>query len=128
MKDFCIFINHPVISKDVKKDVMKAVFSGKISREVQNFIFIMIDRDKINLLSEILEEYNNLYKKFKNERYVKVYTVVPLYEDEKSILKKKLDTMFNTNAVIENIIDKTIIGGMIIRMGFQVIDECSVES
>ena len=73
-------------------------------------------------MKEILGEYSNLYRKFKGQRYAKVYTVIELNDDEKAVLKKMLDTMFKTDAVIENIVDKTILGGMIIRMGFEVID------
>ena len=73
-------------------------------------------------MKEILGAYSNLYRKFKNQRYAKVYTAVKLYDDEKAVLKNKLDTMFDTNMVIENIEDETILGGLIIRTGFEVID------
>lgn len=122
MKNFRIFLNHPVISGKVKKNVIKSVLSQKISPEMQNFIFLAIDKNRQNSLKEILGEYSNLYRKFKGQRYAKVYTVIELNDDEKAVLKKMLDTMFKTDAVIENIVDKTILGGMIIRMGFEVID------
>ncbi|MDD4568907.1 MAG: ATP synthase F1 subunit delta [Tepidanaerobacteraceae bacterium] len=122
VKDFRLFLNHPLISVYVKKAVVKSVFSIQISQEMQNFIFFTIERNRQNSLKQILGKYSDLYRKFKNERCAKVYTVVALSDKEKAVLKDKLDTMFDTNAVIENIIDKTILGGIIIRMGFEVID------
>lgn len=122
IRDFGVFLNHPLITAHVKKNVIKSVLSQKLSPEMQNFIFLTIDKKRQNSLKEILRDYSNLYRKFKRQRYAKVYTAVKLYDDEKAVLKNKLDTMFGTDAVIENIVDKTILGGMIIRMGFEVID------
>jgi len=102
--------------------IFLSALSQKISQEMQNFIFFLIDKNRQDSLKEILEAYSNLYREFKNQRYAKVYTAVKPSEDEKKDLKRILDTKFNTDTVIENIVDKTILGGMIIRIGFEVID------
>lgn len=102
--------------------IFLSALSQKISQEMQNFIFFLIDKNRQDSLKEILEAYSNLNREFKNQRYAKVYTAVKLSEDEKKDLKKILDTKFKTDTVIENIVDKTILGGMIIRIGFEVID------
>lgn len=73
-------------------------------------------------MQEIFWEYSNLYRKYREERYARVVTAVPLTEEEREQLKAKLDGLFNTHVVIENIVDPQIIGGVMIRMGFQVID------
>jgi F-type H+-transporting ATPase subunit delta len=87
-----------------------------------NFIFFVIDKNRQDSLKEIFREYSNLYRKYKEQRFAKVYTVVPLTEEEKWDIKKKLDKLYNTHVIIENILEPDIIGGMMIRMGFQVID------
>jgi F-type H+-transporting ATPase subunit delta len=122
IRDFGAFLNHPLIPAYVKKNVIKSTLSQKLSQELLNLIFLSIDKNIQNSLKEILGAYSNLYRKFKNQRYAKVYTAVKLYDDEKAVLKNKLDTMFDTNMVIENIEDETILGGLIIRTGFEVID------
>lgn len=122
IKNLDIFLNHPIITAETKKNVIKSALSQKISQEMQNFIFFLIDKNRQDSLKEILGAYSNLYREYKNQRYAKVFTVVELHEDEKEALKIILDTKFNTDSVIENIIDETIIGGMIIRIGFEVID------
>ncbi|MDN5303023.1 MAG: F-type H+-transporting ATPase subunit delta [Thermoanaerobacteraceae bacterium] len=119
---FRSFLYHPEISKEIKKNVIKESISQKISQEMLNFIFFVIDKNRQNSLQEIFGEYSNLYRKYKEQRYVKVYTAVPLTEEEKLELKQKLDKLYNTNTIIENILDKSIIGGMMVRIGFQVID------
>ncbi|HHW03947.1 MAG TPA: F0F1 ATP synthase subunit delta [Thermoanaerobacterales bacterium] len=116
------FLTHPEIPKETKKNVIKQSFARKISQEMLNFIFFVIDKSRQDSLQEIFSEYSNLYRKYKERRFAKVYTVVPLTDEEKHELKEKLDELFDIDAVIENILEPAIIGGMMIRMGFQVID------
>ncbi|AYO31785.1 MAG: F-type H+-transporting ATPase subunit delta [Thermoanaerobacteraceae bacterium] len=116
------FLDHPEISRETKKNVIMQSFSQKTSQEMLNFIFFVIDKNRQDSLKEIFREYSNLYRKYKEQRFAKVYTVVPLTEEEKWDIKKKLDKLYNTHVIIENILEPDIIGGMMIRMGFQVID------
>ena len=120
IRDFGVF-KSSVNSRLCEENVIKSTLSQKLSQELLNLIFLSIDKNIQNSLKEILGAYSNLYRKFKNQRYAKVYTAVKLYDDEKAVLKNKLDTMFDTNMVIENIEDETILGGLI-RTGFEVID------
>lgn len=119
---FVLFLNHPTVSKEIKKNVIKSALYQKISQEMVNFIFLVIDKNRQNSLKEIFREYSNLYRKSKSLRYAKVFTVVALDEDEKIRLKSKLDQRFATDVLVENIIDESVLGGMVIRMGFTVID------
>lgn len=119
---FRSFLYHPEISKEIKKNVIKESLNQKMSQEMLNFIFFVIDKNRQNTLQEIFREYSNLYRKYKEQRHAKVYTVVPLTDEEKLEIKEKLDKLYHTDALIENILDKSIIGGMMVRMGFQVID------
>ncbi|WP_422447961.1 F0F1 ATP synthase subunit delta [Thermoanaerobacterium sp. DL9XJH110] len=119
---FRFFLTHPGISREDKKNVIREALAQKISQEMLNFIFFIIDKNRQNILQEIFGEYSNLYRKYREERYARVVTAVPLTEEEREQLKAKLDGLFNTHVVIENIVDPQIIGGVMIRMGFQVID------
>jgi len=116
------FLYHPEISRETKKNVIKQSLSQKISQEMLNFIFFVIDKNRQDSLQEIFREYSNLYRKYKEQRFAKVYTAVPLTEEQKLVIKEKLDKLYDTDAIIENILEPGIIGGMMIRMGFQVID------
>lgn len=116
------FLNHPEIPQDIKKDAVKQGLSQKISREMLNFIFFVIDKKRQDSLQEIFREYSNLYRKYKEQRYAKIYTVVPLTEEQKLDIKAKLDYLYDADVIIENILEPEIIGGMVIRTGFQVID------
>lgn len=51
-----------------------------------------------------------------------VKSVIPLNEDEKSTLIEKLKKMYGKNIILKEKIDKSIIGGLYIRVGDDVID------
>jgi len=116
------FLYHPEIPSHTKKNVIKQSLSQKISQEMLNLIFFAIDKNRQDSLQEIFREYSNLYRKYKEQRLAKVYTVTALTGEQKLEIKEKLDKLYDTDAIIENILDPDIIGGMMIRMGFQVID------
>lgn len=50
----------PKLSKEDKKELIKKVFSKDASQILVNFFMVLIDKDRINLLTEIIVAYNQL--------------------------------------------------------------------
>lgn len=50
-------ICHPVIVKENKKNVIKQIFINKISNLTINFLFLLIDRKRENILKKVHEIY-----------------------------------------------------------------------
>ena len=117
-----VFLNHPLVPKTVKKNVIKKSISQNLSQEMTNFLFLLIDKNRQDSLKEIFREYSNHYRKVKQLLYVEVTTVVELRDDEKQILKSKLDGIFNSNTIIDYAVDKSILGGMLITTELKSID------
>jgi len=117
------FLMNPLIIIDAKKNVLKNLFVDQVGTHVLNFLFILIERRRINLLSSIVHYYLTLVNQLDLVTLVTVYTVVPLNEEQKQALKEKLQTITNSKAV-QLIIDikPDLIGGFIIKIGSKIID------
>ena len=51
-----------------------------------------------------------------------VKTAVPMLDSEKKSLKEKLEAQYDKNIIMNNEVDKSILGGVFVRVGNDVID------
>lgn len=115
------FLLHPVISAEDKKELIKTAFNN-FSFETINFIFVLIDENRLNCLSEII---NFLQEKinFQNKLLLlEVTTAKDLNDEEKGYIKTRLENKFKQEILPDFKKDETIIGGMLIKLQDTVID------
>lgn len=116
-------MNHPKISKEEKNNVMEEIFKGKISDEITGFIHIIITKDRYNEIKNIFEYFLDKVKEYKKIGLAYVTTALELKETQKQELKDKLLQITNYEQIdFEYAVDKSLIGGMVIRIGDRVID------
>ena len=120
--DFLKLIKQPFISTSAKKKIFINIFKGKIDEELLSFLLILIEKDRILFTGEKLKEMEKIHLERTNTLLVEVKTVIPLNDSERESLNRKLKDMYNKEIIFEEEIDKTIIGGVYIRVGDDVID------
>ena len=116
-------LNHPKVGKEEKIKVLEEVFKGKITDDMLGFILLVVRKDRQKELIKVLGYFIDQVKEYKKIGVATVTTAVELDEKQKeSIAKKLIDTTSYNSFEIEYSIDKSLIGGMIIRVGDKVID------
>lgn len=120
--DFREVIKHPQISTVKKKEVFTNIFKDKIDEDILSFLLILIEKNRIMFLSEKLKEMEKIYLERKNTLRATVTTAVPMLDEEKESLKSKLQEQYNKTIIMQNIVDKGILGGVYVRVGNDVID------
>lgn len=121
-EEFLQIVKHPHLSTSKKKDMFESIFKGRISDDVLSFILILIEKNRILNLSGILDEMKKIHLDKNKKVIAYVKTVVPLMENEKAALKEKLEKKYNRTIILNEEIDKEIIGGVFVRVGNDVID------
>ena len=124
-KLFQIFI-HPRISKDEKKSMVKEIFGNNVSNELLNFLYIIIDKTRERNLFAISEEYKRIYDEHKGIVDVEAVTAIPMGKNAINKLQGVLENKLNKKIRISNKIDKSIIGGVLLKMKDKVIDNTLV--
>jgi len=110
------FIQNPVVRSSVKESALKEVFkethvlTGKL-------IEILITNKRIALLQAVAQSYTQLFDQYKGSQIVKVTTAVPLTSDLETKVLAKVNELTAKETKIENIVDETILGGFILRLG-----------
>ena len=116
-------LNHPKISKDEKKQIVRNTFDGRISREITGLITMVVDKDHISSIVDILEYFVKLVKKEKNIGVVSVTSAVTLSDIQKSNIEKRLIETTSYNSLETNYsVDESLIGGLVIRIEDRVVD------
>lgn len=122
-QEFGRLMNHPKIIKEEKIQLAQQVFADRISKEIMGFLTIIISKDRYRNIDEILDYFLAEVKKYKGIGVVTVTTAVPLKEEQrKSVEKKLLETTEYKSMEMHYETDASLIGGMIIRIGDRVVD------
>ena len=121
-KEFYEVVKHPQISTRNKKKTFINIFKGKIDEELLSFLLILIEKDRILYLREKLKQMELIDLEKKNTMLAIVKSAVPLVESEVEALKEKLEEKYNKKIIMESEIDKSILGGLYVRVGNDVID------
>ncbi|MGC4377375.1 F0F1 ATP synthase subunit delta [Fictibacillus sp. Mic-4] len=122
-KDLLKILNHPKISTADKKELVKTTFGAALSAPVMNTIFLLIDRNRHNMITEMVSHFIVLANEAENIAEAKVYSVRPLTEKEKEELEATFAARVGKAKLrIENIVDPSLIGGIKVRIGNRIFD------
>lgn len=116
------FINNPRVKKEAKKDLVRKLFEKQLSPFVYNFLRLLIDKRRENILQGVLAEYKNLANAAQNIVPAEVTVAHPLVKKQETQLIEKLKTITGKDVVIETKVDQSILGGVIVRIGDKLID------
>ena len=119
---FTTFLYHPSIEKEAKKDLMEKAFGESISWVSKNFMLLLIDSGREDVLEEIYAEYSKLSNEAKGVSLVTAVTAVPLGEEEKQELVQIYGQKLKKAIQLNNVVDPTIIGGMVVKIGDRIYD------
>ena len=120
--EFVTFLKSPIIKTDKKQAVLKQIFSGKLSKVTDAYVQLITSKRREIYLAEIAHEFIEQYKE-KNKILTAVVTTASGIDD--TIRKKVMEIVkgvTNSEVVLQEKIDKDIIGGFIIRVGDKQVD------
>lgn len=121
-EDLARILAHPKISKDEKKKILKNIFNENVNVEFLNFLYVIIDKRREGHLESISERFTELYNDHNNIEEVTCFTAIPMEEESMEKLKDKLSKSMNKTIVLKNVVDKSILGGIVLKTGNKVID------
>ncbi|MEZ7893125.1 MAG: ATP synthase F1 subunit delta [Candidatus Wallbacteria bacterium] len=113
---------HPFINKAQKLDLIEKIWKEHVHKTVFNFMKLLIDKRRINQLNAIYDEYVVQMNKVKGICIAKVETAVALEAVDAEKLKAQLEKVTALKLLIDNKVNPSIIGGLSVRIGDEVID------
>ena len=93
-----------------------------IGEKARNLVRLLVERNRIAALPEVLERYNVLADRASGVTRAVVTTAVDVSSEVRDAIAEALRTAFGGTVSIEHRTDPAIIGGLVVRAGDRVID------
>lgn len=96
---------------------------SEASPYLRNFLLLLVDKRRIFFLPEILQQYLALLRQLNQTVLAEVTSAVALTEDQQQAVTEKVLALTKARQVeLATKVDSDLIGGVIIKVGSQVID------
>lgn len=115
-------LSNPALTAEQQAQSLKDVCGDAINSHGQNFVSILASHKRLSLLTEI----SALFQQYKANQEktvdVQVYSAFEVAEQTEQALARVLKTKLEREVKVDTVVDKTLLGGVLIRAGDLVID------
>jgi F-type H+-transporting ATPase subunit delta len=119
--DFQVFLNSPVIKVDKKINVLNELFSDFDTLSL-SFIGLITKNGRERLITEIAKSFIAQLKELRGIVPVSITSATTLDSKTREVIISKINSSINGKLEVEELVDKDLIGGFIVRMGDKQID------
>lgn len=116
------YLSNPSITADTKLATLEASLPSTVQPELRNLAKLLVVRDRTNLIPQIREIFEDQVRAERGITVAQVTTSEPLTAEEETLVREKLAAMTGNTIEITATVDPDIIGGIVVRIGDQVID------
>lgn len=110
------FIQNPTIKVEIKENALQEIFA-EVNGVTKGLFHLLFENKRFEILEAIASEYNKLFDEMNGVEVAKVTTAFPMDANLEAKVLAKIATFSNKKVTIENIVDTSIIGGFILRIG-----------
>ncbi len=121
-REFVAFLKSPVIGGEKKKSVLRGMFQSKLSISALDFLDMIAEKKREDVLGQIIEEFFNLRDERMGIVNVDVRAAVDLSGDQHRQIEKRFESITRKKVRISFSLDKRLKGGFIARVGDTVYD------
>jgi len=115
-KDLSEALQSPVVPSTVKKSVLLEVFKNT-NKSTLSLIDTLVANNRIDILEQVATKYNQLFDASKGIELATVTTAIAITSDLEKKVLAKAKALTGKNVELKNIIDESILGGFILRIG-----------
>ncbi len=119
---FLDFMSAPQVPDEDKQNLIKNVFGDSLEKPLYHFLLFLAAKRRIKYLAEILDEFDLLVKADKGIAKATCITVSKINDAERQNLITQLKKKTSLEIELEEKLDKSILGGMIVILHNQIID------
>ncbi|MFS8775822.1 ATP synthase F1 subunit delta [Synechococcus sp. W65.1] len=117
------FLASPLVKTEAKKNLLQQVFADQIHPLLLNALQLLTDRRRIMFLGALCQRFLELQRKLQNIVLAEVAAAVPLTEAQQQSIRERVKDFTQASSVELQISqDPTVLGGVILKIGSQVID------
>lgn len=115
-------LREPKIPAKRKETALREALTPKVLPTSLNLALLVVQRELVEVMPNIAAELEKLVLDYRNEAVAEVTTAAPMDDAQLNLVKKALEQRTGKTIIMQTRIDPTILGGVVARVGDQVID------
>lgn len=116
------FINSPLYKPSKKKEMVKLLNQSKIESITLQFLYLVIDKKRESILPEIIQNYQDLYRKEKNIKRVLFKSPSKLDPSFYDALKRQIENSLNAQIELTTEQNPELLGGFVLMVDGKLMD------
>ncbi|USG65409.1 F0F1 ATP synthase subunit delta [Brevibacillus ruminantium] len=120
--DLSKILLHPHIAAGAKQSLVDDLFKSHISEEVHNFLTVLIENGREAQVALIHQAFVKLANEARGIADAVVTSAHPLSAEEQAELADKFGQRLNKKLRVTNVVDASILGGIVIQIGDRLYD------
>lgn len=121
-KAFREFLASPVIEEGKRQGSLQRVFSDRVTDLTLRFLLVLNERKRLGHLESIADAFSHLVQDAFGRVEVDVFTASPLEPNQREQLAQRVREAIGREPVLHPYTDPSLIGGIRLRIGDQLID------
>lgn len=121
-REFRHMLRSPVIRPDKKVAIFEAIFKGKVNEITLQYFRLLARNRRESFMDEISLRFIDVYKKHFNITTVYLKTVIPIGNDLRNQILKRLEKFTGGTIDLVEGIDESLIGGFVVNIEDQQYD------
>ena len=121
-REFQLMLRSPVISPPKKIAVMQELFESRVGRETIIFMKLLVQKNREGYLPDVIEQFRALMDEKQGLVRIELTSAVTLSQDQEQRLKGKLEEYTGKRVRFNHVLDRSIMGGIVVRIGDTVLD------
>lgn len=115
-EDLANMLENSVVKTEAKKSALLAIFP-KLNTISNGLFDILITNKRIDILKDVAVKYSSLFDVHNGKEIATVTTAVPLTKALEKKVLSKVKELTSKTVELESVVDESIIGGFILRVG-----------
>lgn len=109
---------NPAFTAEQKKEIMKELIGKlKSSELVANFLLLLVDKNRVAFLNQIVQTYATLADEFSGVIRPVIRTAFPLDDSQVASIQNALEKKSGKKVVAQVAVDQSLLGGVVTQIG-----------
>jgi F-type H+-transporting ATPase subunit delta len=114
-------LENPKLRFSEKEKVLQNILVG-ISPLAMNLIYFLTAKNRLRIVADLVVEYRRLMNAYYGRETAEVVTAIPLSDEEKERLQKRLAALTGKKLVLATRVEPDIMGGLVAKVGDRLMD------
>ena len=117
-----LFLTSPVVDVKARGKALSAIFTNRITDLTLKFLLVLNNKGRLDRLESIETAFDQLVQEAFGRIEVDVITPVAIDAELMATIKEKISTVFGKEPDLHPYVDESLLGGIKLRIGNQLID------